>query len=81
MPAVKAVALVVTITDKSKSPLALVVRLPVLGDALLPCAVIGVASRELFGATPEYSKMEIRNGPATVSDTVMVSAPPLMLSA
>ena len=32
-------------------------------------------------ATPEYSKIANRNGPDTVSDTVIVFAPPLMFSA
>ncbi len=68
------------IAPSSKSPLAVVVKFPLFGDALLPCAVTNT-SMELEVATPEYSRMAKRNGPETVSDTVMVFAPPLMFSA
>jgi hypothetical protein len=61
--------------------LAPVVKLPLFGVALFPCAVTGTASSELLVATPEYSRMAKRNGPATDCETVMVFAPLLMFSA
>jgi len=64
----------------SKSPLAVVFRLPLFGDALVPVAATD-ASTEFDVATPEYSRMAIRSGPETVSVTVTVFAPPLIFSA
>ena len=80
LPAVKAPAFVEAMAPNSKSPLAVVVRFPLLGDELVPVAVTNT-SRELEVATPEYSRMAKRNGPETVWETVMVLAPPLMFSA
>jgi len=77
---VNVAAFVAAITPKSKSPLEVVVALPLFGVALLPCA-LALSSNEFAVATPEYSKMATRKGPETVSDTVMVFAPPLMFSA
>ena len=65
----------------NKSPLAPVVKLPLPGFMLFPCVTTGVASSELLVATPEYSRMARRKGPATDCVTVMVSGPPLMFSA
>lgn len=64
----------------SKSPLAVVVRLPVFGEVLVVVAA-AVASREFAVATPEYSRMSMRSGPETLIVTVMVFAPALMVSA
>jgi hypothetical protein len=77
----KVSALVVTIVPSNKSPLAPVVKVPLLGALLLPCVTAGEASRELLVATPEYSRMAKRKGPRTDCVTVMVSGPPLMFSA
>jgi len=64
----------------SKSPLTVVVALPLL--TAVPVAVAAaVVSREFDVATPEYSRMAKRNGALTVMDTVTVFAPPLMFSA
>lgn len=70
----------VATTPNSKSPFAVVVRLPVFGEALVVVAA-AVESRELAVATPEYSRMPMRNGPETPIVTVMVLAPALMFSA
>ncbi len=76
----KTAVFVVAIAPSNKSPLAVVVRFPLFGDVLVAVAT-AVTSREFDVATPEYSRMAIRNGPETVIDTVMVFAPPLMFSA
>src|ERR1700731_3412434 len=47
-------------SPRSKSPGAVVVKFPLFGDALVPCAV-AVASSEFVSATPEYSRMANRN--------------------
>jgi hypothetical protein len=73
-------AFVVTIAPNSKSPLDVVVTVPLFGVAVPPCALV-LSSREFAVATPEYSRMATRKGPETVSDTVTVFAPPLMFSA
>jgi len=80
VPAVKVAPFVVPIAPNNKSPFAVVVAFPLLGDALVAVAA-AVTSLEFEVATPEYSRMAVRMGPATVSDTVMVFAPLLMFSA
>lgn len=64
----------------NKSPLTVVVALPLLTALPVPVAA-AATSREFDVATPEYSRMEKRNGALTVMDTVTVFAPPLMFSA
>ena len=64
----------------SKSPLAVVVILPLLADVPFPVAA-AVTSMEFDVATPEYSKIANRKGPETVCEMVMVSGPSLMFSA
>ena len=76
----KVAPFVVATAPNNKSPFAVVVAFPLFGDALVPVAA-AVTSREFEVATPEYSRMAVRMGPETVSDTVMVFAPPLMFSA
>lgn len=71
----------VTTVPSNKSPFVAVVKLPLLAEALCPCAITGTASIELLAATPEYSKMANRNGPETVSVIETVFGPPLMFSA
>jgi hypothetical protein len=78
---VKACEEVVAMAANNKSPLAVVVTLPVLGVVELPCAVTGTPSSELLLATPEYSRIAMRNGPAIDCETVMVFAPALIFSA
>ena len=80
MPAVNVVLSDVATKPNSKSPFAVVVRLPLFGEVLVvvPAAV---ASREFEVARPEYSRMSMRSGPETVMDTVTVLAPPLTFSA
>ena len=79
--AVKTAMFLVITADSKRSPLAVVVKLPLFGDALLPSAVAGVPSRELLVATPEYSKMIKRSEALTDCDTWIVSGPPMMFSA
>ena len=81
LPAVNAFVFLVTMVASNKSPFAVVVRFPVLGVALFPCAVAGVPSSELLVATPEYSKIAKRKVPKTDCATMIVSGPPLMFSA
>ena len=76
----KLVGFPVKIAPSSRSPLAVVVKFPLFGDALIPCAVAAVPSIEFASATPEYSRMANRNVPEMVSDTVIVFAPPAMFS-
>lgn len=64
----------------SKSPFAIVVRLPLLGEVLVVVAA-ATASSELEVATPEYSRRAKRNGPETVIVIVTVLAPALTFSA
>jgi len=64
----------------SKSPFVVVVRFPLLGDALVPCAATAPSS-ELDLATPAYSRIANRNDTARVVDTVTVFAPLPMFSA
>jgi hypothetical protein len=64
----------------SKSPLDVVVKLPLAGAVLVPIA-LAVPSTEFDVATPEYSKMANRNVAEAVSETVIVFAPPLIFSA
>jgi hypothetical protein len=70
----------VATAPRSKSPFAVVVTFPLFGDVLSAVAT-AVPSTEFDVATPEYSRIANRNGPETVSDTVIVFAPPLMFSA
>jgi len=79
-PPVKVVLSAVATSPSSKSPLVVVVRLPLFGEVLVVDAAI-ITSREFDVATPEYSRMAKRNGPETVIVTVMVLAPPAMFSA
>jgi hypothetical protein len=60
--------------------LEVVVRFPLFGDELFPTVALA-ASNEFDVATPEYSRIENRIGPETVSDTVTVFAPDLIFSA
>ena len=72
--------LAVRTAPKSRSPFADVVRLPLFGVLLLPCAA-AVVSREFALATPEYSRMAMRMVLEMVSDTVTWFAPPAIFSA
>src|SRR5258705_242399 len=81
VPAVKLAELAVAIAPSSRSPLAVVVTLPLFGDVLMPCAAAGIPSSEFVRATPEYSRMAKRSVPEMVSDTVMVLGPAVMFSA
>src|SRR5215467_14526129 len=80
VPAVNAVLSAVPTEPSSKSPLTVVVALPLFGAVLVAVATTA-ASREFDVATPEYSKIAKRNGPETVMDAVMVFAPQLIFSA
>jgi hypothetical protein len=71
---------VVAMALSNKSPLVVVVRFPLFGDALVPVAT-AATSNEFDIANPEYSMMAKRSGPETVSDTVTVFTPPLIFSA
>lgn len=79
-PPVKVVLSAVATSPSSKSPFTVVVRLPLFGDVLVADAAT-TASREFDDATPEYSRMAMRNGPETVIVTVIVLEPPAMFSA
>ena len=78
--AVKVSTSAVATAPSNRSPLAVVVAFPLLGDVLVPCAD-AVTSSEFAVATPVYSKIAKRNEPEIVSDTVIVLAPAEMFSA
>src|SRR5215469_12193021 len=80
VPAVNATLSAVPTEASSKSPLTVVVALPLFGAVLVAVATTAT-SREFDVATPEYSKMAKRKGPETVIDAVMVYAPALIFSA
>ena len=60
VPAVNVAEFVVAMAPKSKSPFAVVVRFPVLGEELVAVAA-AKASNEFDIATPEYSAMAKRS--------------------
>lgn len=68
------------IAPSYKSPFAVVVAVPLLGDELFPMAEI-VVSSELYKAIPEYSKMMSSRFAEAVSDTVTTLGPAAMFSA
>ena len=81
LPAVNVLGSAVERTPITRSPLAVVVTVPVPGALLVPCAV-AVTSREFAVATPEYSRIAKRSVPPEIeSDTLIVFAPPAILSA
>ena len=62
VPAVTLAGSAVMMTPISRSPLAVVAALPLVGAALVPWAA-AVTSSELVVATPEYSRMARRSVP------------------
>jgi len=79
-PGVTLAGFAVEMALSNNSPFHVVTAFALFGDALVPCPV-AVASSELAIAMPEYSRIENRNVPRIVSDTVIVFAPPLIFSA
>jgi hypothetical protein len=79
-PAIKFAELADEIAPSNKSPLEVVVAVPLFGDTPFPWA-IAKTSREFVAAIPEYSTIAIRKVPEIVSDTVIVFAPPAIFSA
>jgi hypothetical protein len=79
-PAVKLAGFAAAMAPSNNSPFPVVTAFALFGDALVPCPV-AVTSSELAVAIPEYSRIENRNVPRNVSDTVIVFAPPLIFSA
>ena len=81
LPAVKLAGFAVEVSPSTRSPFAVVMRMPLLGDASVPWPATAAPSSEFAIATPEYSRMAYRMVPVMVSDTVIVFAPPAMFSA
>src|SRR5579864_5465845 len=71
LPATKVVGFAVMIAPSRRSPAEVVVRVPLAGEALVPCLPT-VASSAPEGATPAYSRMENWRAPDT--DWVTVTA-------
>jgi hypothetical protein len=80
LPAVKLAELADETAPSNKSPLEVVVAVPLFGDTPFPWAIANT-SREFVAATPEYSTIAIRKVSETVSDTVIVFVPPAIFSA
>jgi hypothetical protein len=79
-PAVKLAELADETAPSNKSPLEVVVAVPLFGDTPFPWAIANT-SREFVAAIPEYSTIAIRKVSEIVSDTVIVFVPPAIFSA